>query len=263
MIENILKFYPICTEVKGDVWIIGEDISSLSGLQNITAIGGDLEIGDYSKPGINPLLSNLSGLESLETIGKRLLIWGNESLNDLSGLENLETIGEKLLICWNDSLRDLSALKSLAYIGTDLGIYNNEQLSVCNPPAICHYLSDPNGLVAIANNAPGCNTLAEIMDSCVVYVDEVPFSSMIKVYPNPFSSSLTIEYELSYPQTVRITFFNQYGQLMDVIEQQQPAGMQQVIWTRENLPAGIYYFRVATGSMQAGKEVAWGKVVKM
>jgi hypothetical protein len=54
---------------------------------------------------------------------------------------------------------------------------------------------------------------------------------------------------------VTITFYNQFGKIVDRIEQRQCAGKQQVAWSPE-LPGGIYYFR-----LEAGEQQESGKVV--
>ena len=77
----------------------------------------------------------------------------------------------------------------------------------------------------------------------------------VSTHPNPFSTSTTIEYTLNQPETVRITFYNQFGKQVDRIEQKQSQDKQQVVWTPE-LQGGIYYFR-----LQAGEQVASGKLV--
>lgn len=77
----------------------------------------------------------------------------------------------------------------------------------------------------------------------------------VMIIPNPFTTETTIEYELSQPQTVTITFYNQFGKLVDRIEQKHSAGKQRVVWT-PNLPGGIYYFR-----LDAGEQLASGKVM--
>ena len=76
-----------------------------------------------------------------------------------------------------------------------------------------------------------------------------------KVYPNPFTKSTTLEYTLNYQQTVTITFYNQFGKIVDRIEQKQSAGIQQVVWTPE-LTMGVYFYR-----LEAGEQVASGKVL--
>ncbi|MEN8224024.1 MAG: T9SS type A sorting domain-containing protein [Bacteroidota bacterium] len=79
---------------------------------------------------------------------------------------------------------------------------------------------------------------------------------LLSNHPNPFTTSTTIEYYLNIPQTVTITFYNQFGKQVDKTEQKQSVGIQRVVWTPENLADGIYYFR-----LEAGEHVASGKVV--
>lgn len=113
-------------------------------------------------------------------------------------------------------------------------------------------------MIEIHDNAPGCNSEAEVDTACkVASINEVLLSGTLLIYPNPMSTSTTIEYELTHPQTVTINFYNQFGKQVDRIEQKQSAGQQQVIWAPE-LPVGIYYFR-----LKAGDQVASGKMVLM
>lgn len=86
----------------------------------------------------------------------------------------------------------------------------------------------------------------------------IPERSHLQVatYPNPFTISTTIEYELNQHETVRISFYNQFGKQVDLIEERQQKGLNKIAWTPENPADGIYYFR-----MQAGEQVASGKVV--
>ncbi len=84
--------------------------------------------------------------------------------------------------------------------------------------------------------------------------NEIPLS----VYPNPFSTSTTIEYKLDHPGTVRIIFFNQSGKQVDVIEKYKQNGLTKFIWTPGNLPDGTYYFR-----LQEGGKVAFGSMILM
>jgi rhodanese-related sulfurtransferase len=91
-----------------------------------------------------------------------------------------------------------------------------------------------------------------------VFEIETVIESKLKIYPNPFTTSTTIEYELIHPETVTYTFYNQFGKQVDIIEQKQSSGLQQVIWTPENLADGIYYFR-----LEVGKQTASGKLILM
>lgn len=70
----------------------------------------------------------------------------------------------------------------------------------------------------------------------------------ITTNPNPFTTSTTLEYKLNHPGTVWIEFYNQLGKLVDVMEQNQPAGKQQLVWEAEGLPPGVYFCRIIAGS---------------
>lgn len=80
----------------------------------------------------------------------------------------------------------------------------------------------------------------------------------IDVFPNPFTTTTTLSYNLDKPSTATINIFNHQGQIIEKIEQEQPKGEQQVQWNAEGLPAGMYYFRIQAGDMAGG-----GKMVKM
>lgn len=78
----------------------------------------------------------------------------------------------------------------------------------------------------------------------------------VTVNPNPFSASVTFEYELKQPGMVSIEIYNQFGKMVDVIEQTKQQGINKVIWSSGNLPGGIYYFR-----LHAEEQMASGKMI--
>lgn len=122
-IDNFQTDYPECTDLQGFVSISGDNITNLSGLNNITSFGNVLWIVD------NPLLTSLAGLEQVSSIGSHFLIQGNENLSSLSGLESLASIGGRFQINYNDSLTDLTGLNALDSIGNDFEIRNNGALN--------------------------------------------------------------------------------------------------------------------------------------
>jgi hypothetical protein len=99
------------------------------------------------------------------------------------------------------------------------------------------------------------------LENQIIYVgiDEPEVQSVkseVWNYPNPFTTSTTIEYELQQPSTVQITIYNHLGKQIDVIKNYQPQGLQKVIWSPGNLPDGIYYIL-----LRAGNQTASGKMV--
>ncbi len=150
-IDAFATDYPGCTEVLGKV-IINDNASTpifnLNGLNQITAIGGDLIIEENDElpdlHGLNNLeniggslivldndgaLDSLGGLESLTNIGGDFFIHENFTLETFSGLSNLTSIGGSINIRYNFTLVDLSGLESVTTIGQDLSIRGNFSLA--------------------------------------------------------------------------------------------------------------------------------------
>lgn len=81
----------------------------------------------------------------------------------------------------------------------------------------------------------------------------------VSYYPNPFTNSTTIEFELSRTADVEITIFNLLGKQVEAMSPKYyPQGKYKFTWNACLLPDGIYFIRMKTGNA-AGV----GKVVKM
>jgi len=66
-------------------------------------------------------------------------------------------------------------------------------------------------------------------------------------YPNPFNAQTEIEYSLPYESHVKITVFNILGQAVEtLVDQDQPAGIHQVVWDASDTPTGVYFYRIET-----------------
>lgn len=89
---------------KGNIFINGKDINSLSGLRNITEIHGKLSITNTS-------IESLSGLKSIKKINSLTIRTCNE-LKNLKGLRSLKSVNE-LDISYNDKLESIKSLTSI------------------------------------------------------------------------------------------------------------------------------------------------------
>jgi hypothetical protein len=64
-------------------------------------------------------------------------------------------------------------------------------------------------------------------------------------YPNPFSQSTRIVYSLPYAGEVEVTVLSLDGRINQVLfSGYQPEGRHSVEWHAENLPGGIYFYRI-------------------
>lgn len=166
-IDNFQSDYPGCVVIGGNVyigttWPNTTDIINLNGLSEIIAIGGCLSIQDN-------LLSDLSGLNNLTSIGGYLYIGYNETLADMSGLENLTSIGEDFFIDYNYSLTSLPGLNNLTTIGGNLAIYQNNALTnitvLYNLTSIGEYL-----LVGFNNTLTSLSGLENIQTNSIEFL---------------------------------------------------------------------------------------------
>lgn len=90
-----------------------------------------------------------------------------------------------------------------------------------------------------------------------VGVDEIRYDSMkTSIYPNPFTTSTTIEYTLDMPSDVLILIYNAQGQVVERLEGKQRTGLQKVVWVPGNQRPGLYYYWI-----KAGEEIGSGKLV--
>ncbi len=128
---------PGCTTIAGDVMILNSiDISNLNGLSQITSIDGNLWVEN------NALLTDFTGLENLISIGSVLHISSNPVLASFAGFDNL----------------DYSTMFLLT-------VTDNEALSTCGVEELCTRLQN-GGTANFSNNASGCNSIEEVVESC-------------------------------------------------------------------------------------------------
>ena len=67
-------------------------------------------------------------------------------------------------------------------------------------------------------------------------------------YPNPFNPATEIKYFLPEDQYTKITVYDQLGKEVGLlVNERQNAGIHSVKFNAENLPSGIYYYKIISG----------------
>jgi hypothetical protein len=81
--------------------------------------------------------------------------------------------------------------------------------------------------------------------------------ALMQNYPNPFNPSTTIPFNLSSGGKVSLTVYDLLGRTVDVLinNEQMSAGTHSVKWNAQNRPAGIYFYKLNTGSFSAVKKL--------
>ncbi|HVN47820.1 MAG TPA: T9SS type A sorting domain-containing protein [Bacteroidota bacterium] len=75
-------------------------------------------------------------------------------------------------------------------------------------------------------------------------------------YPNPFNPSTIMSYSLPQQSYVRLTVYNTLGQkIQELVSDFQQAGEHQTIFNGNNLPSGIYYYRLSANGAIVTKKL--------
>ncbi|HHM21155.1 MAG TPA: hypothetical protein ENJ20_03935, partial [Bacteroidetes bacterium] len=138
-------------------------LQNLNGLSGITSVS--LNPQHQTNINNNPSLTNIQGLSNLTNIGGYLTIVNCTALETLNGLNNLATV-HALILVDNDSLQDISALNNLTAINERLIVRRNPLLTDC---CIFYDLMVSGGIgtpIIFADNAGGCNSTADILNTC-------------------------------------------------------------------------------------------------
>jgi hypothetical protein len=97
-------------------------INSLTGLSQLTSVGGQLWIND------NSALTTFQGLHNVTSVGSHLRVRYNSNVLSLAGLDKIATVGGELDISNNQKLQSMTGLNALASVGSNCILSNNGHL---------------------------------------------------------------------------------------------------------------------------------------
>jgi hypothetical protein len=75
-------------------------------------------------------------------------------------------------------------------------------------------------------------------------------------YPNPFNPSTKIKYSIPQSSNVVIKVFDILGnEIETLVNEEKSVGTYELTWYAENLPSGIYFYKLQTGSFVETKKM--------
>ena len=75
-------------------------------------------------------------------------------------------------------------------------------------------------------------------------------------YPNPFNASTLIKFRLVDPGDVTLEIFNLMGQKIETIHNGfLTSGEHELSWNGDNVPSGVYFYRLAAGEKSSTKKM--------
>lgn len=106
--------------ITGSLWLVQTNVSSISGLTGLIAVGG-LHLDT------NPYLTSTAGLPPVIGLSELVLHW-NADLEDLTHLDTVRTVDGPLTISGHVALPSVDALYGIDSVGGDVTIVNNVSL---------------------------------------------------------------------------------------------------------------------------------------
>jgi hypothetical protein len=87
--------------------------------------------------------------------------------------------------------------------------------------------------------------------------DIIPLDfSLHQNYPNPFNPSAKIKYSIPQSSNVIIKVFDILGREIEtLVNQEKPTGTYEITWYAENLPSGVYFYRLQAGDFIQTKKM--------
>ena len=80
--------------------------------------------------------------------------------------------------------------------------------------------------------------------------------SLSNNYPNPFNPTTTIIYSIPKKNIVVIKVYDILGrEIRILVNEEKPAGSYKLNWNAENLPSGVYFYRITTGNFFETKKM--------
>jgi hypothetical protein len=83
---------------------------------------------------------------------------------------------------------------------------------------------------------------------------------LLQNYPNPFNPITTIKYSVPQSTKVVIKVFDVLGNKIEtLVNEEKPVGTYELTWYAENLPSGIYFYRLQAGDFIETKKMVFIK----
>ena len=190
-------------------------------------------------------------IETFINVGDSVHIMGPDGLTHLGVLEKEETatsgIGYNAPIrtySYSDSHGDVFKL-SLQH---NIGIISSSYLS-----GNVQYSNEKLVAAKIGYSIYGDKTLLDVTRSDVVPVSKYELEQN---YPNPFNPSTSIRYAILKAGQVKLRVYSVTGKLVaSLVDEYKPAGNYTVNFNAANLPSGVYFYRLTSGSFVENKKM--------
>lgn len=148
------------------------------------------------------------------------------------------------------------------------GTVNGQIVTGLTPNASYNVSTTPNGSNVSVTITPGGQLMADaggvlLIGNTNLGLVAAPHNSPIaaelalRTSPNPFSESMTIQYELPEASQVSLRVLDIFGNTVAVLakNEMQAAGQQALLFSDYNLPAGVYFCELTAGTLRSVQRI--------
>lgn len=131
------------------------------------------------------------------------------------------------------------------YFTTDNGV--NWSFAGCDSVPVSSMISIGDTTYALSNGF-GVNILTAKAVSAVREISTQPNALSLESFPNPFSNTASIDFNLTQPAHVTIKIYSAIGQEIEtLVDDQQSSGHHTALFNAEHLQNGVYWYRLTAG----------------
>ncbi len=228
------------------------DVSDLANPQTPYILNNDIS---YNSVLTTPAFGGEYAFAAAGSKGIRVIDVGNPYfVEDIGGIKTQLaiqlTVDNQYLYCVDflDGLHvaDISDPRNIKEIGSYV-IKNNAR-----GIAVAKCVQSPDTYVYIACGEYGLYILKQDINATGINSETsnlVKKFSLFQNYPNPFNPTTEIDYSIPYEGKVKITIFNSLGkEVQTLINEQKAPGNYSIEFHGNNLPSGIYFYKLQSGN---------------
>jgi hypothetical protein len=128
-------------------------------------------------------------------------------------------------------------------------------------PLGLHFDANTGNFVNVSSKAEYGGDESVYMVGITTGIDE-PYTNtpddvrLSHAYPNPFNASTTISFTLEKPAAVTLYIYDILGRkTASLVDEYLPAGDHSVLWDANELPSGVYFYRITADDWVDSRKV--------
>ncbi len=147
--------------------------------------------------------------------------------------------------------------EAMGRVGTDNTVENADVVSLQDMIDTELIINDQGGSIEIIQD--GAKTILKATGLVGIYDNHITSLTyaLKQNYPNPFNPTTNIQFQIPNDSYVKLTVYNSLGQpVSTLIDQEMQSGLHQANFVGNELPSGIYFYKLEAGNfMQMNKMI--------